>query len=199
MQHLPAAVARVAFLKDLLHRDKAALWRALNAIAESPHRALLTEYPLRDAGDASAIAADMTLDTLLEPEAVAITERRAHFGHKGLRWRFLKAYDQRAVPTEQTLPNRATAHLLRRLLSDLRPLLHTLRAAPHDDPATVRAFDDAATLHRRLSGLLQRADALSDALPLDDLPLDHNVLNGHPLYRQVLNALLALNRPQSAR
>jgi hypothetical protein len=194
MQTIPAAVARVAFIQDLLSRDKAALWRALNAIAEAPHRALLSEHVLSDAGDAFAIAPDLTLDTLLEPEAVAITERRAHFAHKGLRWRFLKAYDQRTRPTEQTLPNRAAAHLLRVLLATLRPLLHTLRAAPHDDPAMARAFDNAATLHRRLNGLLLRADALADAAPLEDLPLDHNVLNGHPLYRQVLDALLAMRR-----
>jgi hypothetical protein len=186
------AITRVRFLQNLLEANRAALWRALNQIAEAPHRALLTEYPLVDAGEAEAIASDLTLDTLLEPEAVSITERRAHFDHKGLRWRFLKAYDQRSRPTESTLPNHVTAHLLRALLTELRGLLHRLRADAHSDRAAVAALDVAATLQRRLHGLLQRSDALSLAPVLRDLPLDNNVLNGHPLYRQVLDALLTL-------
>ncbi len=193
---LQATLDRVRLIQETFDADKGALWRALDQIAETPHRALLIEYPLVSSGEAESIVPERMLDSLLEPEAVSITGRRAHFKHRDQSWRFLQVFDQRARATEATLPNQVTAYLLRMLLTELRRHLPILRAQGESGHG---ALDDALRLQRRLHGLLQRSDALNQAQALRELPLDNNVLNHHPLYRQVLFAYLKLLRDSSVK
>lgn len=191
---IDSAIDRIWHISAVCERDKGALWRVLTHITEEPHRTLAIERPFVDVGEASAITADMLTESLLEPEAVSFTHRKAHFTKGGEKWRFLKVYDERARLHHDTAPNQVTAHFLKITLNALRTCLKALAKARRQVSAPPPEWGEALTegqrLRRRLQAMFHRHEAIELASRLDRIPLNNLVLNHDPNYRRVLHAYL---------
>lgn len=189
---------RVALMLDVFEDEDGALWRTLDAIADSPHRELVTSYPVVDAGDAQGMAPERLLDSLQEPEGVGLSYRQPHFEVVGQRWRFLKVVDERHTPTTDTPPNRVAAALLRSLLAECRRTTRKLERAHRqgvetaDGHAVIEVLEDVREMKRRLTCALDAAPALRDASRLEKVPRNNLVLRHDPRYRRIMHAYIDL-------
>jgi len=187
--------ARLRRVIDVFEADGGMLWRVLEHIAEHPHRALRTETPLVSPGLAENLRAERIGETALEPDAMALTERRPHYTdpEKGRRWRFLRVIDERQVITYDTVPNRFAAHFLRTVAREVRRTLRLLEraSAPLDEELEL-VVEDAKYVLRRVRAALDGTDALTHASRITDVPIGNLVLRHDPYYRHLLSAYLEL-------
>lgn len=190
---LEGLCARIERIVAELDADDGALWRALERIAENPHRTLRRERPRVSPAEARALRADSLLESLLEPGALGLSVRRPHFvSFDQRRWRFLRVVDERNALFWDTPPNRFVAHWIRTVCGALRHTARRLARLPVEvrRGRVAEAIEDARFVERRLHTLLVDTPALLGASRIDHVPHDNLVLRHDPRYRRVVQASL---------
>lgn len=173
--------------------DRNALWRALDDIAERPHRELIKEIPKVVPARVDAMAPHLLGQSVTQPGAVTPTDRRAHFRTPGRKWRYLKVLHEESRLSFDTLPNQLVAHFIRLLLRRLREHQRSLRELPEslERDATVQKMRRIRT---RLTAILERGEALRQASAPDRLAFNNLTLRNEPRFARVLKAYLTLTR-----
>lgn len=157
-------------------------WIALQGIVDHPQQELRVETPYVGVGEAASLDASMLGQSASQPGSLAISERMAHFKHRGDKWRFLNVYDRRIVRFDNTLANRFVAYFVRYAIKRLRPV------------AAALAIDEKGALYvpeflriiRRLNAVWSQLPDSFKYTPLREMPLDHPFLQFDPKYHIIL-------------
>ena len=160
------------------------LWQSLRAICDRPHHELRVEHPFVDVGEAKFLEESSLGASVMEPGAIAPTDRMAHFCGRGRKWRFLKVYDRRIVKDYRTEANIFVAHFVRQSIRQCRDYSEIAAENPELARECEALRDILARLNAVWAGLMPEFKYVQ----LKQIPLANPLLQFDPRYHVVLES-----------